>query len=387
MFELFLLLLPVAALSGWYAARVKGEHRDSTPKELSAGYFKGIGYLGNEEPDKAIDTFIQTLEVDNETVETHLALGNLYRRRGEVDRAIRIHQNVITRSTLSNEEKNQAMLELGQDYMSAGLLDRAEDLFRELAEAGSYRAEAQRQLVQIYEREKDWDKAIAMTRDLEAVSGANLGTIIAHYHCEQAKKCKRLGKLDFALELVQQALSLDAKCVRASLLQGDILFNLGDLEGALEAYRRIEGQNPNYLPESIPKVRDCLLSLERVEEMNDFLLHVLTRYGGVTAALALAEHTLRTQGQHAAAMFMAEQLLRQPSVRGCEWLLEISLSDPEQANSEYLLPLKRVVTELLAERPVYRCEQCGFPARSLYWQCPGCRHWGTVKPICGIEGE
>ena len=183
-------LLPVAALSGWLAARRSQNVGPSVSTGgLRSNYFRGINYLLNEQPDKAIEAFIRVLEVDSETVETHLALGNLYRRRGEVDRAIRIHQNIIARPTLRADQRNEALLELGNDYMRAGLLDRAENLFRELCDTDGYTVPALRQIIDLYQQEKDWDQAIVCARRLAGVSGEPLGRVIAHYYCEQAGTC------------------------------------------------------------------------------------------------------------------------------------------------------------------------------------------------------
>ena len=171
--EALWLLLPVAAGTGWWAARnaTRRATREREGGGFRSDYFQGINYLLNEQPDKAIEVFIKLIEVDSDTVETHLALGNLYRRRGDVDRAIRIHQNLVARESLSTSQRTEALLELGQDYMSAGVLDRAEDLFSEIAVDADYRMQALRQLIDIYEREKDWPKAIASARKLEQATG------------------------------------------------------------------------------------------------------------------------------------------------------------------------------------------------------------------------
>ncbi len=204
---LFWLLLPIAAVSGWVLGVRNPRTEQDTGRErgLRSDYFKGINYLLNEQPDKAIEVFIKVLEVDQETVETHLALGNLYRRRGEVDRAIRIHQNLVARNSLSAEQRYEALLELGQDYLSAGLLDRAEDLFKELAEASHYRVQALRQLIDIYEQEKDWDEAISCARQLERATGNQLGPVIAHYQCEQAEQYRSHNDYKAALKVLGKA--------------------------------------------------------------------------------------------------------------------------------------------------------------------------------------
>jgi lipopolysaccharide biosynthesis regulator YciM len=387
--NLLWLLLPVAAFTGWYLARrmAAGNGPDEPPGGLRSDYFRGINYLLNEQPDKAIEVFIKVLEVDSETVETHLALGNLYRRRGEVDRAIRIHQNLIARDSLSVEQRNEALLELGQDYLSAGLLDRAEDLFLELAGTEPYRVQALRQLIDIYEQEKDWENAVESARKLENVTGNQLGGVIAHYHCEIAEKERQSGDLNAALKATQKALDTHRGCVRASLLEGDIFRQRQDYERAIRAYQRVEDQNPDYLPETVERIHNCFHALGRPGDIDAYLSRLMDRYGWITATLALAEIRQKEQGVDAAIEFMASQLRRRTSIRGLDRLLQLELQEAGEGSAQHLRILKDLTGELLQDRPVYKCTHCGFPAKSLHWQCPSCKHWNTVMPIQGVEGE
>ncbi|RKZ36768.1 MAG: lipopolysaccharide assembly protein LapB [Gammaproteobacteria bacterium] len=388
MIELLWLLLPVAAASGWYAARrsARSGEDDLPPKALRSHYFKGINYLLNEQPDKAIEVFIKVLEVDSETVETHLALGNLYRRRGEVDRAIRIHQNLIARPTLSPEQRQEALLELGQDYMSAGLLDRAENLFQELAEESTHTVQALRQLIDIYEQEKDWDKAIETSRRLESVTGNQLSRVIAHYQCEQAEVLQEGGEEEGALRTARAALATHAGCVRATLLEGDLLAARSDWKSAIETYRRVEDQDPDFVPESIERLKDCYRQAGNLPEMSEYLRLLLERRGGITPTLALAEVLKEQEGEEAAIDFLTEHLSKRASVRGLDRLLEIELKK-NPSDGARLQMLKQLTNKLLEDRPVYKCLHCGFPGKSMHWQCPGCKHWNSVKPIHGVEGE
>jgi lipopolysaccharide assembly protein B len=389
MYELLLLLLPVAAASGWYAARRSGTgfRNDAPPSALRSDYFKGISYLLNEQPDKAIEVFIKVLEVDSETAETHLALGNLYRRRGEVDRAIRIHQNLIARQNIDADQRNEALLELGQDYMSAGLLDRAENIFQELVDTNVYRVQALRQLIDIFEQEKDWSNAIHASRRLEEITGNQLGGVMAHYHCEEVERLRQGAETEKALEGVRNALDCHASCVRASLLEGDILQEVGATVRAVEAYRRVEQQDPELIPETIDRLKECYSKLGRTDQLIEYLSHVLDIQESITAMLALAELVRLEQGDQKALEFVTAQLMRRASVRGLHKLVELQLYNAEgQARDHYSI-LESLTTELLSGRPVYQCRHCGFPAKSLHWQCPGCKHWNTIKPIQGVEGE
>ncbi len=382
-------LLPVAAASGWFAARrsARREHEAAPGKNLRSDYFRGINYLLDEQPDKAIEAFIRVLEVDSETVETHLALGNLYRRRGEVDRAIRIHQNLIARPTLNLEQRNEALLELGYDYMSAGLLDRAENLFQELCEKGSYAIRALRQVTDIYEQEKDWDNAIASARKLEKITGERLGSVIAHYYCEKAELAARNNHTSEALRAAERALESHAGCVRASLLEGEIRVRDEDYESAVAAYQRVASQDPDFLPVTIDPLRNCYRKIDRPQELRDYLMRLMDGPGGIVAAFALTEMKREVEGHEAAIKFITDHLRGHPSVRGLDRLLALEMETAEGTGREHVAMLKILTARLLENRPEYKCEHCGFPAKSLHWQCPACKHWNAVKPIQGVEGE
>jgi len=388
-FDFLWLLLPLAAASGWLVGRYGKRRRESeaAAEDLRSNYFKGINYLLNEQPDKAIEVFIKVLEVDSETVETHLALGNLYRRRGEVDRAIRIHQNLIARPNLDSGQRSEALLELGHDYLSAGLLDRAENLLQELADNGDYRVQALRQLIDIYEQEKDWNKAIDSARQLEKATGNHLSPVIAHYQCELAEQFRDSEDADGALALLNKALTTHDSCVRASILEGDVLTDRGEHERAIQAYQRVEEQDADYLPETIERIQNCYIALERHEAMDTYLSGLMERYGWITPMLALTDLKRDREGTEGAIEFISDQLRRRTSVRGLDRLLELELESSNGEHRAHVSILKDLTGELLSDRPIYKCRHCGFPARLLHWQCPSCKHWNTVKPIQGVEGE
>lgn len=388
MLELLWLLLPLAAASGWLAARrgVRGTKAQLMP-ELSSDYFQGLNYLLNEQPDKAIEVFVRMLEVNSDTVETHLALGNLFRRRGEVDRAIHIHQNLIARPTLKPEQRTQALMELGQDYMRAGLLDRAESLFEELVQVDAHTAAALQQLLVIYQQEKDWDRAIQTARRLGVVSGRNMAPVIAQYYCELAAESSAKGDQAASQQLLRRALSQDKKCVRANILQGELACSADDCKTAIRAYRNVEAQDIDFLPEVIRPLYDCYEKIGKLDELMQFLETVLHKYSGVSPVLALAELVTKTQGEDKGLAFMTEQLRRRPSLRGLARLITMNLDTAEGEARENLLILKGLTDQLLEDKPVYRCHECGFNGKALHWQCPSCKEWNTVKPIYGVEGE
>lgn len=386
--QLLWFLLPVAALSGWWVARrgVPGAGRQRGP-ELSSEYFQGLNYLLNEQPDKAIEVFVRMLEVNNDTVETHLALGNLFRRRGEVDRAIHIHQNLIARPTLNAEQRSQALLELGHDYMRAGLLDRAESLFEELVNVNAHTAAALQQLLVVYQQEKDWERAIQTARRLGTEARRDMSAVIAQYYCEQADEAMAKGDRSAAQQILKRALAQDRNCVRASIQQGKLARQVGDCKTAIRYYRQVEEQDIDFLPEVIAPLCECYESNGKVAELMELLDSVLHKYSGVSPALALAELVTRTKGESDGLAFITEQLRRRPSLRGLARLIEMNLTSVEGEARENLLILKGLTDQLLADKPVYRCHECGFQGKSLHWQCPSCKEWNSVKPIYGVEGE
>ncbi len=385
--EILFLLLPAAAFSGWWLGR-RGAHEEPAASGggIPPDYLKGLNYLLNEEPDKAIALFIEMLEVNRDTVETHLALGSLFRRRGEVDRAIRIHQNLIARPTLNHAQRAHALFELGQDYMRAGLLDRAEALFNELIDSGPHTEAALRYLLGIYEQERDWHKAIETARKLETRSGSSCAERIAHYYCELAELEHRQGEIVRALRTLRRALTEDRNCVRASLLEGRLEQERGDHKDALRAYRRVEQQDPEYVPEIIEPVQACLHQLGRDAEARAWLHEIQARHGGISAVLAAADIIARDDTQ-AAIDYIIDYLKRRPSVRGMDHLIGLSMERSHGAAHDNLKLLKDITDLLLADKPVYTCRSCGFAGKTLHWQCPGCRKWNTIKPVHGVEGE
>ena len=384
MFELLWLLLPVAAASGWFAAR---RAEDGGRRRLTPDYFRGLHYLLNDQPDRAIEVFIKVLEIDQETAETQLALGNLYRRRGEVDRAIRLHQNLVARPALTDDLRLEAHLELAQDYLSAGVLDRAEDIYRDLVGAKAHRVQALRHLLDIYEQEKDWEQARNTARELAEATGTEQGAVISQYLCEGALQALALGSKDEALELLRSARDAHPACARASLHEGDILVSQESFDLALAAYRRIEDQDADYLPEVIGRIQRCFDKLDRREAARGYLERVLDRYGGMTVMLALAEMIREEGGNTSAIHFMLEALAKRPTVRGFDRLLDFASKSLSADVPDHLEVMKGLLAQLMNDRPVYQCRHCGFAARSLHWQCPGCKHWNTVRPVRGVAGE
>jgi len=391
MMELLWLLLPIAAASGWFTARYTQQSQinnsQKTAFHLSPDYFKGLNYLLNEQPDKAIDVFINLIDIDSDTVETHLALGVFFRRRGEVNRAIRIHQNLMTRANLTPEQRHLAQFELAKDYQRAGLLDRAEIFFCELIGSKTYGLPSLHQLLEIYQQEQDWEKAIQTAEQIEQISQHTMQPIIAQYYCELAQYHQQRQEYTTTWYALQHALTADPNCVRASLLEGQLALEQGRLERAIIAFKRVEQQNPLYLTEVIKPLQICYQQQGQLETFVDYLQDILERYGGVTPLLVLSELIKQQAGEKSATDFLITKLSQQPSIHGLNHFLDFALAKPKNITHEHLLLLKEVTAQLLKNRPVYKCSQCGLTTKKLHWQCPSCQQWNTHKFILGIEGE
>ncbi len=386
--ELLLLLLPIAAASGWLAARKSArQDKGECVGETGPVYFRGLNHLLNEEPDKAIDAFVEMLEVDSDTVETHLALGNLFRRRGEVERAIRIHQNLIARPALSREQRAQALLELGQDYMRAGLFDRAENLFRELKETKLHVRPALKNLLVIYEKERDWQACLEVADQLEAITGEKMLLQKSHYHCELALAAKGQGRLTEAGSHLKRALGTYRGCVRAHHLQAQFAAAQGDYREAIALLRQAAEQEGEYLPEVLPEIVANYRHLGEPQELRGFLEETAAARPRSGAELALADLIKERDGEAAAAEYLAGQLASQPSLRLLLRSIELNARMPDSHSVHFLEGLRPHIRRLLDQNPLYQCAHCGFAAKTLHWQCPSCRRWSTIKRKAGCEAE
>ena len=382
------LLLPVAFGSGWLLHRQRSQKSSGAQvSRLSTNYFRGLNYLLNEQPDKAIEVFMQIAEVDKDTVETHFALGHLFRRRGEVDRAIRLHQNLIARPTLSDEQKTQAVLELGEDYMRAGLLDRAETLFSDLVRLDASAPQALRHLIAIYQAEREWEKAISHAERFEQATREPMGKLIAQFHCELAEQARQRGDAAAARQHLADATSADPNCIRAGILEGHLEVAAGHDQAAIRCFERVARTDLEYLPEILRPLLGCYERRNEKARARAFLAESIERYPGISPMLALTRLIEQEEGTDPAVEFLTGQLRQRPSVRGQGALIELSLPQSRPEERDILLVLKQLTEQLVAGTPAYRCARCGFGARTHHWQCPSCKSWGSVKPIHGASGE
>lgn len=371
-----LLLIPLFFGLGWAAARVDMRQVVHESRALPRSYFQGLNFLLNEQPDKAIDSFLEVAKVDSQTVELHFALGNLFRRRGETERAIRMHQNLIDRPDLDDGVRLHALSELGQDFLKSGLLDRAEEIFNKLV-GTAFEDEAKRNLLEIYQVEKEWQKAIELARELPDVASQQQ---VAEFYCELAAGEIMRSRPDSARVHLEAAMQQNRKCVRASLLQGDLLLQEGNLSGAIDAWQRIEQQDPAYLALVAQRLLETYRKMAQRDEGIALLRGYLERYPSLDLLDVVYQLILEGEGTEAAYRLVRDELQRNPTLLGLEKLMSarLPLAEPEiRPDVELAKTIIQGYTKRLSR---YRCDNCGFKARQFYWRCPACGGWETYPP-------
>ncbi len=388
MIEILLLaLIPVAAWIGWALAKgttTRGERKRN--RNFSHRYFQGLNYLLDEQPDKAIAVFIEMAEVTKDTIETHLALGSLFRRRGEVERAIRVHQNIISKPELDERQKTRALLELGEDYMHAGLFDRAENLFKELIELDSHAPSALRHLLDIYQQEKDWEKALQQAQKLDAVTDEKMGLIMAHFCCEMAEVELQGGKPAAARKHLRQARRYYPESIRARIILARIAEQQDMPVEAISVYEEIAEMDKEYIHDILPHYLESAHKADEFPRALEQMTNWSKQYDGVSLLLSQTSVIREAEGLEVATHYLAEALTHRPSVKGLDQLIELKLAGgPATESGDEIL--RAVAQKLLARQPSYRCTHCGYAGHSHHWQCPSCKNWSTTRIIRGVLGE
>jgi lipopolysaccharide biosynthesis regulator YciM len=379
--DLISLLLPVAAASGWYAAKKHYTRKYLTElaNPMTQAYRRGINYLLDEKTDKAIAAVAHILEQDSEPLETHIALGNLFRRRGEVEKAIEMHKKLLQEPDLSVPQKEKANYELGIDYMRAGLFDRAEIIFNTLAQTNNHGKAALQQMLLIYQQQKDWHNAIACILKLRRIAKPRHGETAAHFLCELAEEAMTLHRLKDARDYLGQALKDDHDCVRASIAKGKLELGNGEYRQALETLRQVESQNPRYLPVVLPLIRQCWERQGNTQELTRYLHHLHEKFGFISAAVELAERIRDTQGIDAAIDYLLPILEANPNPFSISRAMAL-LAEDRSLGSNKMRRLCALLQATTADRLRFQCEHCGFSLSELFWRCPSCQHWGSILP-------
>ena len=390
----WLLVLPLFFGFGWLAARIDIKHVVSESRALPRSYFTGLNFLLNEHPDKAIEAFLEAAKIDPETVELHFALGSLFRRRGETDRAIRVHKHLIDRdaslSQLSEDQRLHALSELGQDYLKAGLLDRAEEIFLKLR--GTQRdEEALRNLLEIYQQEKDWEKAIAIAELMPGHAEHLWQKQIAEFHCELAASDLLNSRSDAARARLAAALAANRRCVRATLMLGELETKVGaggtaqarsaaNLEAAINIWQTIEQQNPVFLSLAADKMMTTYRELGREQVGIELLRGYLDRHSSLDLLDAVFQAELQARGPESAYVLVRDELRRNPTLLGLDKLLEAQIRLAPQEKRADLELVKNLIHNHTRRVARYRCDDCGFKARQFHWRCPACGGWETFPP-------
>lgn len=379
---ILLLALPLAALLGWLVGRRGARSGGGTGSGggMRADYYRGLNFLLEEQPDKAIEVFIRMVEVDSDTVETHFALGSLFRRRGEVDRAIRIHQNLIARPNLDRNQRHQALFALAEDYMRAGLLDRAESLYLELTDVRDYMGPALSRLISIYEQQKDWEQAILMARKLELASGEAQNERAAQYYCELAEGRLTRHDLRQAKRYLKRAEMFDRRNVRAAMLRARLTEQEGNPRGAIRSLRRALETDVSLALEILPALHDLFRQTGQPEGFSLVLEDLKRSSEDSVSQIALAAIVDPEIADPAAEDCIAQYLRSAPGLDGFTELVELLTGHPPEGSRAGMQSLRHALQRFLEAAPKYRCHQCGFTARHLVWQCPSCKSWNTIRP-------
>lgn len=379
-FELWMLLgIPLFFGMGWIAARVDIRQLVSESRTLPRGYFKGLNFLLNDQPDKAVDAFIEIVRMDPETADMHFALGNLFRRRGETERAIRVHQNLLSRPDLPQEQKEHAEYELGMDYLKAGLLDRAEETFNRLIHS-QYAVPARRALLEIFQREKEWPRAIEAAIGLQESGAGSRQKEIAQFYCELAQDALVHLHPEDALPLLEKSLQADRVNVRATLLIGDAQVAQDDVEGALMTWRRVEQISVPHTALVAQRMMDGYRKVGRPLEGVNLIKSYLEQASSIDLLEVVYKEVLELDGLDAAKDMVVNELRRTPTLLGLDKLLEARLVDAPASVVSELSMVKNLVHGYTQKLARYQCSHCGFKARQFYWQCPGCSRWETYPP-------
>ena len=372
----------ILAATGW-ALGYFGERDEQPP--LNIDYLKGLNFLLNEQTDQAVDHFLKMVRVDDTTIETHFALGNLFRKRGEVYRAIKIHQNIIARPDITEEQRNQAFYSLAKDYLHAGLFDRAEVLFIRLNDKSEFMSESLKNLISIYEQEKEWSKAIEIAKKLNKLYyDDSLDMQISHYHCESAEEAIDEKNYDKAITRLNSVNSKNNKTLRIELIFAKLNAIQGYEKKAVDIYFNILKQNNYFVAEALPLVFNIFQNLNNLQEFDKKLSSVINQKPKISNLIAYTA--------------LASNLEYSKSIDNCiedyirsdEALSEfINVNDIFQSELDIkdssIKKIKHGLMVLANNNPRYQCNECGFSSQKLLWQCPSCKAWETQRPFLSVK--
>ena len=383
----WLLLLPVVFGLGWLASRwdlrleSRMDQRERMLQQRST--FKGLSLLLNEQPDQAIEALVKVAQLDPETVDLHFSLGNLFRRRGETERAIRIHQHLAGRDDLKPRDRDHAAYELGRDFLRAGLLDRAEASLNQVGE-GKYSVPAKESLLEMYQVERDWKKAIVAATELEALQDKSHQTEIAQFYCELAQEALRRKDMPHSEQSIDRALQAVPAQARALILQGDYLVAMGRPGQAIEVWSQVAEKHPAYMHLVADRWMVAHAAIDKTDAGLDHLIALLTTQSAGELLDIVHQHLMLIRGAAATEVMLVGVMQHTPSLTALSKLAEARLALAEVNDSPERIADLQATLGLLKQRTTalarYTCGNCGFRARRFYWQCPGCNHWEAYSP-------
>ena len=373
----------VAIAAGFFLGRRESKRRQRRRMaSLSKDYVAGINFFLNEEPDKGIEALLNGLDVGSEGLDTHLALGKLFRKRGEFDRAAQLHTHLLEHGDFSRSVQEEIQLELAQDYLASGIFDLAEQVLLEMLDQDcEAKDEVCRQLMGLYEQERDWVNAISMGERL-IKNSPQLASVLAQYCCEQADNLKKDKDINPARRMLRRALSFDNDCVRASFQEGELEMDEQNWEAAIQAFQRIWTQDSDFFDEVLDKLRSCYQSQDKDEHFIQMLADYSAEKPSTNRILLLSEALKTRYGDKEAADFIGEYMKANPSVRGLNKILDMSLAGIAEGEArEHLDALRQLSEKLVNNKSLYKCRRCGFETPLMQWRCPSCKRWGTIKPV------
>ncbi len=378
-----LLLILSAILIGWIIGRWNPLARNSSGNAtgiFSDSYVKGLNYLLSNDSNKAIGIFTELIEVNNDTIEIHITLGNLFRSKGEVDRAIKVHQNLLARPNLSKKQRNIVISELANDYLKAGLLDRAEKLFKEMIQLKTDDMVAYRRLLDIYITEKSWHEAIDCARILYDRGEADASVIYSQCLCEVAENAISQGKIKVARESLAKAIEVDQNCVRATLLLINLHLDAKGIPAAKKLFKRLIKLNPEYMELYIKPAKKIYLHGKESSGYQEFLKQQYQLYPSNRLAMALLEYYVEQNQIEKARLFLSDVLKSSPSFESFEFALNFLKSDPDHL-SETWASLSLFLKMMHNKKIEFACSKCGYESHVIEWNCPSCKSWASMKPV------
>ncbi|KGK41185.1 hypothetical protein LH51_17045 [Nitrincola sp. A-D6] len=387
-YALLIPMLMAAIAAGWLLGRYRrpGNSLQAMP---GRDYYHGLNYLIHNKTDEAVERFIRVLEINSDTVPAYLALADLFRKKGEYEKAIELHQTLLARSDLLHEDFLNIQLSLAKDYNAVGLLDRAEALLQSVISDNprdELRHSARRLLAKLYEKQLEWDKALNTALKLPDSKRTAVAHEMAHYACQLAEG--RLGEPGTATEnRLKQALKLDPACVRANLMLAEHKMQRYAWRGAIKHLKEVADQDPLMIPETLGLLYQCYTELDNIKVYLSYLEQCLAQYPSTTLIVAKAQLLQASYGDQAAAEYIVDALKKHPSLRGFNYLIDLQLQQSDIAVKGSLSTLRELTEQLAQSKPRYRCGQCGYDSKTLYWQCPSCKTWDSTRPVQGLEGE